>query len=58
MTSFRDDRESLVVRHRGTAGSIGRHAELVNGNNWYARAFKKQHAAHSIWPAELAGNIR
>jgi subfamily B ATP-binding cassette protein MsbA len=52
------DADQIVVLNKGKVEAIGRHAELVNGNNWYARAFKKQHAAHSIWPAELAGNIR
>ncbi len=52
------DADQIVVLNKGKVEAVGSHDELVQGNNWYARAFEKQHAAHSIRAVELINHIR
>jgi len=51
------DADQIVVLNRGKVQAVGSHAELINGDNWYARAFKKQIAVHSARAVELTDDV-
>jgi subfamily B ATP-binding cassette protein MsbA len=52
------DADQIVVLKKGKVEAVGSHAELIGGDNWYARAFKKQIAVHSGRVVELTDDIR
>jgi ABC-type multidrug transport system fused ATPase/permease subunit len=52
------DADQIVVLKKGKVEAVGSHAELIGGDNWYARAFKKQITVHSDRVAELTDDIR
>lgn len=51
------DADQIIVLNKGEVEAVGSHAELVGGENWYARAFRKQFAVHSSRSVNVPTNF-